>query len=819
MKQILKNINKQLSKNDFINWIKNKKSWLLNSKKQEEIEYLILQTKFAKNKKEKENYFFKTVEYLIKIFNFNFHKSYYWKIVIDIYKKEIEQYKDISDKIILKIILLTYKIRVLEEEKKNQLKIQSFLDSQNFRNNPKKSVLNNLSEIFPDFSLIIFSESDNEVLINHNFKKEDINYIKNKKINKIWKWVNFRKNQFIKYKIQELKILDDIRRYKIIISKNDWFTKNDLEIMIDPIIKRFLWLTETRKQNEKILNYKKNISEFFYLCKTEKIILKKWIEKLGSLENGWNFWLKIFFDEVKNEFNKSFKDVYGILLFFLGTIKKNKKWKNTLNDTFIKDLLKATEIYSTFLDFRKKESFLLQKFHNILLWNKRIKIFKTVRSLLLCIYEMENWKWTPLGLKPENIPLESKIFNIVRIYCILKNIVKKEKLVLDIMSMWEEKWYLNKEFFNIFKDNIEKYNINLKNFKLDKTQDLNLSISNYRKIYYKYFINELNDLLKLQNKTNKLNLQIILDNNLKTKLIDVIWKNLIEVIKKSWFTDLLLLSRHGKTLSDAKSKKWYGTPDEALSLEWVKWSVKKADKLKWLEMEYCCSPLIRTIQTTSIICSRNSNCKKLDINKIVNNPQEIQSKCIWCKIKNDDCLKNPDKLKTPKRIFSSVARFIQDAEVRPLYEFVEDILTSPKEDLLLIVSHKEIFRYFVWILNNFFSWEKFLFSKIDFNSGLIQEFYIKWWKLLKSKDFLFHYYSWEEMLKEVNKISINIFGKPFFEKKWKVNLLELENEFEDFLDNLYEFDRNNFKLFIKEMKNNKNLKLKQYIKNSRYIKL
>lgn len=115
-------------------------------------------------------------------------------------------------------------------------------------------------------------------------------------------------------------------------------------------------------------------------------------------------------------------------------------------------------------------------------------------------------------------------------------------------------------------------------------------------------------------------------------------------------------------------------------------------------------------------------------------------------------------------------------------EFLINSVSNNQESSNLCIAHRDSWRHLIFWLNNLFLQEKIIWEKTLIGNDTLLVYLFRWdtcitWNLL------FPVFEWKNTLDTVNKMSIDIFWKPFYKVDgWLTDIIALHDAFLDFID-------------------------------------
>jgi len=449
------------------------------------------------------------------------------------------------------------------------------------------------------------------------------------------------------------------------------------------------------------------------------------------------------------------------------------------------------------------------------------EVLDKVKSMILSCNETMNGLGFPFGLTKKTIPLEGRIYPIIRAYEALSTENPPEH-VRKTMQEWAQGGFFDSDILHVFFDSLDRNEVKPK---LPPYLATPSSLSEKNKEnqkdresrYYIPFIQSVSRLLAMTKDIgDKYHKWRTAENNIDIQNIAFKEANELqsEILDIADIPILIYFSRHGKTKSDVL--KWPpGNDNELLTIEGEMDSSRKWEEFQGLDFRLLTSPLPRAIQTAKIIRETVRKCAQniLDYQeKTPIYPKDIiiDHSCISCSVLNiEEALINPPKNIQNERYNSLLEELLADNNTKWLLEFLKKLISSPKGSVNLLITHRDTARHLFVLLKNLFSKDQISWQKIAIENDGIYEFTVRWGRLLSDKEkemkgLLFSVKNWKPILEKINDISKKIFGEIFYDPgNRRIDLIVLHNRFLDFIDQKRENNPDELQLFIVRLETNK----------------
>lgn len=172
-----------------------------------------------------------------------------------------------------------------------------------------------------------------------------------------------------------------------------------------------------------------------------------------------------------------------------------------------------------------------------------------VTSMLLSYNEIMNGTGCPFNLSKENIPLEGRIYAVVRSY----EILCLEQIPEDTVRMltsWSTFGAFDRDILKIFLENITRSPLRL----LPRLTDRLPSVSAYRKNQYRAFVQKCDAITGLSTEIQNayFHLRKASEDDLETQNVMSMKTNKLQLqlLQIADIRKIILVTRHGQTVSD-----------------------------------------------------------------------------------------------------------------------------------------------------------------------------------------------------------------------------------------------------------------------------
>ncbi len=408
----------------------------------------------------------------------------------------------------------------------------------------------------------------------------------------------------------------------------------------------------------------------------------------------------------------------------------------------------------------------------------------------------------PFGLDRTNIPLEWKLYSVIRAYetlCCMQN----PKHVLDVMQEWCDSCYFDENIFRSFRDSTKKGVFT----KIQSSQRIPpRAVSYHRMNRYRSFVTSWYKILDIMRNIEANYQQGRLSSD-DAQMKNITFKRAnelrLQLLQVADIRKLIVITRHGETESDTEGwPPW--DDDEFLTEQWEMTSLMKWEAFEGLNFRLFASPLIRSQQTAAIICQKVNSCTRdIILNDTTNGFSLTCASCPFITL--EETIANPKKNREDDRYNSYAHKLFADDNMKWLIEFLTKLAFSSKESVNLFIAHRDSARNLIFWLRNLFEQNGISGEKTPIGNDTIYEFLFRWdhlvrWRENRTKGLIFSVANWKPLLSEINTIVMSVFGEIFYTPdKWSVNLIALHDVLLDFLDRKIEECPEDFDVFLERI--------------------
>ncbi len=447
-----------------------------------------------------------------------------------------------------------------------------------------------------------------------------------------------------------------------------------------------------------------------------------------------------------------------------------------LDEYYIAECLQAIEICRIISKNHKSQSKVdidhwIDSVDQVLWWKINRSVMSKVESMLISQHENMNGTGYPFWLSKERIPLEGRIYKIIRAYESLRYKVSHND-ALSKLDEWWKGWYFDPQMLKIFFESFRAQSVpKVKKRKRQKripmTPYRNFTLSNYLSLS-QIFIDTGksigNDYGEVRNPEPGIS---------RSDIYSKIYTKQDNLRRATNNMVLIIITRHGETESDIPGGR-VGEASERLSQSGEKSSAEKWKFLSKILLQIHTSPLERAIQSAEIIVE--------EIQK------DLKPSTPWIKIIIEPSLDNPQKNYDNGRTGSYLERLVADNPTELMY-FVKQLFSLPGNTTKLIVTHRDTARHAILMITNFASRDTIKWSKVTVDNNTIDTYILRWGEVLKDV-LLFTISNWQSLLWKINRISEEVFGEKFYAKPpERVDLIALHNLFLDYIDHKKDLSR------------------------------
>jgi hypothetical protein len=611
-----------------------------------------------------------------------------------------------------------------ESEKRRKLLIEEAKDTENYLSGitDYSNIIRALEGTFWPLRLLIISGDSGEPLTIHRMDTEDIEHIR-------------RSSQGFEYTL-EVTIFDKLRKYRILIDRGsaeplNQFTSDDIKLIISPALLRYIKLKEYA--------FTSFTSDYRTITRTAE----REMQILAEPQRYDDFLASVIRD-----------------------IPHTSIPIEALEDpAYMRECLQAIDI-SRMLTLRRTSEAEEDRASTIeaidrILWRKITRrVLDMTRAILISGAEMMNGSGYPYGLSKRDIPLEARIYTIIRAYEALCHREKDVGKVRDRLIEWNQGGYFDADIFAVFMKFLDK-----KSSDHPPVEHTNIwsHVTPKRREYYDDFLRNYDELWELIGKIedaylsfHKMPDDILLRNRVSLMMNG--WQDLL--VQKENSTKIIAATLHGEVPSD-QIEGQPGHPDERLTWSWIQSSKQKWEELDGMSVTaFLTSGIRRALWTTKFMIRSSSSRVRYIIEKWLENPKKdlltVRGNDLITKVMAD----NPYKI----------------------VDLLRRIIFSPRESISVLVAHGTPIGYILWILKNFGDKDKAVIKNISLEESAIEVCLMRWGRLIEW-DLLFPFRGWKVVLSEVDSICESIFGAKFSLNMWdRIHLIHLHLRFLDYID-------------------------------------
>ena len=473
-------------------------------------------------------------------------------------------------------------------------------------------------------------------------------------------------------------------------------------------------------------------------------------------------------------------DYQNFLVDVIG--KREEFWEySEPKEEYIDNFLKALDICRIITLKNSIHRLQLPQEMDRILWKKiQRRVFLMVKSMLLSRNEMMNGSWYPFGVSKKKIPLEWKLYPIIRSHEALLSLYRNPKMAKIRMNEWAEGEYFDCDIYHIFLESLDSKWLFPKRQPGSPVAFLS---SKLRKARYTSYIDSWFKMIELTK-------------DIEFHYNEGRWADGDEEIQKFSFQEasrltwklneeaamrnIIAFSRHGEADSDIVWKS--GNKDESLTTKGENNSRIIGKKYRGLMINILSGPLRRAWDTAKFIREgvvggvNDALSTEVD-NKNVHssNPYPIQIV---------DSLTNPEKNSESfwrRKSRSRLSTIILDESTKWLVEFLENLPSPLMESTNLLITHGHPANIIDSVLENFSRQDGFYSEKTSMENGMVCDYFLQWGN--KVKGLLFPINKWTGVLLEVNNLAVDIFGEIFYDPNGRqTDPFDLHDKFLDFID-------------------------------------
>lgn len=726
---------------------------------------------------EREVCFYGAVEIARQYLWDDFHLTPHGEEIIATYLSHIDStynrfYTDITGYLIKPILLSI----VSESDTRIRERLERVGDTQNYfmDTDSVNDILSKIEYAFGPIRFLVISESSGEILINHWFTRSEIEDLQRTPDSILCATV---------------KIFDKPREYSIIMDCGDRESAHRFEQYQPGHIVR-----------SKIDYIFKPMTDYIIKPMIDYIIRRREQELLlYAADNAHTI------DHIETNMEASlerndYRDFVVHIIWNIDPLKFHESRGN--EEVYINDCLMAIDICrSIALPRGRDETFHMENLPqeiDTILWGKiQREVFKKVQSMLSSRNETMNGTGYPFGLRKEDMPMEWRIYSIIRAYEALC-LIKLPGQVLRTMNEWGVGGYFDSDILWIFFECLEGGILPKISLKKDSAPPI---VSEFRRNRYNSYIRSWHNLIKIAREIEDNYYKFRCegwDESEKREIIGRVNELKIEFLRMADVRKLLLMSRHGED------------DNQSITTEWIRTSENKWGMIKRTQFRIYTSPSTRTQETAEIVCGVARNCEDYLVHV---NDWRTSSPCVSCPaIIQEPALRNTRKSEDDGRWLSAAGKLIFGDNIASLKESVERLASSPGEWVIFIVTHGSTYEQMIFLFRNAFSPDEVHYEHTTIGHSKMHEFLLRWGTLISRKDeknrgILFSAEDYESLTMELDTLTKSLFwdvfhhsNNPYIDPlKWHDLLL-------DFIDSVAEKSPDKLPIFIKLLEENPLLK-------------
>lgn len=687
---------------------------------------------------DREAYFYRAVEMAQEIWE-DIRDTDYGKYIIDVYLSHIDLifWKSWTGDV-QELRRRVYGNIIFETNERRNARISKAADDKSYLYDQvsTEKILNDLEEVFGPMQLFIVGKESQEEIVNYPsgaFRMEDLEFSH-------------------AYDIR-VDIFGKSTDYTVIIKKEfgSLFGEHQLKNIINPRIERYI----------------KNKEHFFFISAADNAYTIEMAESSMDMPRE------------TNDYSAFIKSVIANSMDSVGLHESE--------DVYVGNFMQALDICRIITlqpqIHRKK---LLSEIDRILWWRVKRRVLDIVNYMLLSRNETMNGAGS-LGMNKWQIPLEWKIYSVIRAYEALMACCPRSEEALRRMAEWTEWMYFDSRIHKIFFHAIHSSGW------FPKKQPyalLSSRVSEDREEVYNSYIHPWYRIMELTREIWKQHdiARNKIDERLRKETFKKINSLVWELMQEADLMIIVAFSRHGEAESDIEGVP--GGQDDPLTPEWEKTSREIWKKCAWLEVEMHSSDVLRAQMTAELmrdeIISQVYWLLSMKPNDISKNYPDV-----LCPIRREESLINPDKSQEgfwKRRTDSWLSRIILGENTKILTDFLENITSQLIEKTHLLVTHGHQANIINTLLENLALKNSFEGKKISMKNGEMRVYVIRWNGNVTHEgdgfsSLFFPITEWSSVLSEINSLTKSMFWEIFYDPTGRLtNPIMLHREFLDFVD-------------------------------------
>jgi broad specificity phosphatase PhoE len=698
------------------------------------------------NVEKMKQYFYRAVELIDHYYGKDFHNTPEWKNLISIYLEYINP--ELNQTFPTQYIPLLTPLLIVRILSESRERIQQQLEQvedvlrTGVYDGSHTSIIEWLEDIFGPMRIFISSEEGDGLILNHWFPRC------------VWslEWVtgiNIHHNTTVD-------IFDKKARYRVTVDRwwigtQDTFSSSHLEHIIYPILD-------------------------IYIRKKEYILFA----------DASDHWATIKWYEEQAELHEPMRDYTSFIRRTFSQYRKGYTEEEILSCQRSVDICRIVTLQYARGNHISTEV-ILQEIDTLLWWTIQRDILMLVQSHLMTRHETMNGTGYPFSLTKNNIPLQSRIYVIIRAYEALYSIYGYyPNKILSILEDWAEWWYFDADILIIFLEMFWNPPDKMESLPKRSESIVSLYRSDIYVTYMSRWQNIMDQIWLIEQDYDRFRAEHT-DHNSQSSIAKSMNEWILALRRMADIRTIIIVTRHWATESDAP----WGPPGddgEHITEEGKQTSRDKWDILEGIDAHIFSSPIIRSMESAHIICQRVHMC--------------MTDSCTPCTyVQQEEVLKNPPKDRENGRYNSYAQKLFQD-NTGGLMELLIDTVSSSDESTNLYITHRDTWRHLIFWLNNLFSQDTTWGKKTPIENDTILVYFFQWdicipWNLC------FSLFDWKILLHEMTMISNEVFGTPFYEVwHWKIDLIQLHDRFLDFIDYRREYSSQDFSEFQRRLGEN-----------------
>jgi broad specificity phosphatase PhoE len=347
---------------------------------------------------------------------------------------------------------------------------------------------------------------------------------------------------------------------------------------------------------------------------------------------------------------------------------------------------------------------------------------------------------------------------------------KSPSWVISLLEDWWCEWYLDRELLSLFISTLgETSDISRWPKQSPTDYRINRYISHLE--HWEQLISHIDEMEVLYDGYRGIWVSIDTQKAL-TQHIDT---KRLELHRDAKLTNIIILERHELTDSDSQGRWVPGDQYEWLNDTGINNAQRKGNILKHLSLWVYTSPLPRARETAKLICQNIHDCI---------------GECLWCtRIQSIKSLTNPIKNREDGQHLSLISKFINSWDSqKELLQLVLNIISSSGRSTHLIITHGDIIRHLMLLMENLFARDRFTWIRHPVEHDRVYTLLFEWDQIIPW-NLLFSISNWVVMLTQINEHTERIFGDVFYLRgDRQVSLIRLRDRFLDYIDRKNETD-------------------------------